>query len=59
MRMTTLDDFLAVNQEAIAQLAIADQLKFSQILLESARNALLGKHDSSDDEDDECLEDDE
>ncbi|WP_019499164.1 hypothetical protein [Pseudanabaena sp. PCC 6802] len=57
--MTLLDDFLARNGDAIAQLSIADQLKLSQILLDSVGSALFGKQDSSDEEDYECIEDDE
>ena len=58
--MTTLDDFLAVNEATLKSMSIADQLKLSHYLIEAVANALFGKQDS-DDEDDgegyECVED--
>jgi hypothetical protein len=55
--MTTLDDFLAVNEATLKSMAIADQLKLSHYLIEAVANALFGAQDSEDDgEDYECVE---
>ena len=59
--MTTLDDFLAQNEEAIASMAIADRILLARSLLDSVASTLVGStidpQDDSDDDDYECAED--
>jgi CHASE1-domain containing sensor protein len=47
---------LIVNEATLKSMAIADQLKLSQSLIESVANALFGEQDS-DDESYECVDD--
>jgi hypothetical protein len=55
--VTTLDDFLAVNETALKSMSIADRLKLSHYLIEAVANALFGAQDSDDGEDYECVDD--
>jgi hypothetical protein len=54
--VTTLDDFLAVNETALKSMSIADQLKLSHYLIEAVTNNLFGQ-DSDYDDDYECVDD--
>jgi hypothetical protein len=58
--VTTLLDFLAVNEATLKSMSIADQLKLSHYLIEAVEDALFGVQDSDnedDDEDYECVDD--
>jgi hypothetical protein len=58
--VTTLLDFLAVNEAALKSMSVADQLKLSHHLIEAVTNALFGEQDSDDKddgEDYECVDD--
>jgi hypothetical protein len=60
--VTTLDDFLAVNEATLKSMAIADQLKLSHHLIETVANNLFGVQDSDDEDDSEdyeCVDDEE
>jgi hypothetical protein len=61
--VTTLDDFLGQNAEAIASMAIAERILLASSLLDSVASSLLGTDiDPPDDEDYEgyeCAEEDE
>ncbi len=61
--MTTLDDFLSENEEAILSMAIADKILLAHSLLDSVASTLIGTDiapDNGDDSEDyECLEEDE
>jgi hypothetical protein len=60
--VTTLDDFLGQNAEAIASMAIADKILLARSLLDSVSSTLVGTDiDPQDDEDYdyECIEEDE
>jgi hypothetical protein len=60
--VTTLNDFLRQNAEAIASMAIADKILLARSLLDSVSSTLLGTDiDPQDDEDYdyECIEEDE
>jgi hypothetical protein len=60
--VTTLDDFLAQNEEAIASMAIADRILLARSLLDSVFSTLVGATEVTDDSDDEtyeCVEEDE
>ncbi len=48
--MTTLDDFLAVNETALKSMSIADRLKLSHYLIEAVEDALFGVQDSDEDD---------
>ncbi len=57
--MTTLDDFLAQNEEAFIAMSIADRILLARSLLDSVSAGLLGETiapDESDDYDYECIE---
>ena len=58
--MTTLDDFLAQNEEAIASMAIADRILLARSLLDSVASTLIGNSTApetdDDDENYECAE---
>jgi hypothetical protein len=60
--VTTLDDFLAQNEEAIASMAIADKILLARSLLDSVASTLVGStidpQEDGDDEGYECVEDD-
>jgi hypothetical protein len=58
--VTTLDDFLGQNAEAIASMAIADKILLARSLLDSVSSSLLGTDIDPQDEDDtdyECIDD--
>jgi hypothetical protein len=58
--VTTLDDFLAENEEAILSMAIADRILLARSLLDSVSSTLVGETvtpDDSGDDDYECVED--
>ncbi|WP_019501341.1 hypothetical protein [Pseudanabaena sp. PCC 6802] len=59
--MTTLDDFLAQNEEAIIAMSIADRILLARSLLDSVASTLVGSaidaQDDGDDENYECAED--
>jgi hypothetical protein len=59
--VTTLDDFLSENEEAILSMAIADRILLARSLLDSVASTLIGNSIASEtDEDDqeyECAED--
>jgi hypothetical protein len=59
--MTTLDDFLAQNEEAIISMSITDRILLARSLLDSVASTLVGStidaQDDGDDEDYECAED--
>jgi hypothetical protein len=57
--VTTLDDFLAENEEAILSMAIADRILLARSLLDSVFSTLVGASDATDDETYECVEEDE
>jgi hypothetical protein len=61
--VTTLDDFLTQNEEAILSMAIADKILLACSLLDSVSSTLIGTDiapDNGDDSEDyECLEEDE
>jgi hypothetical protein len=60
--VTTLDDFLAENEEAILSMAIADKILLARSLLDSVFSTLVGETaalDGSSDDDYECVEEDE
>jgi hypothetical protein len=61
--VTTLDDFLEQNAEAITSMAISDKILLARSLLDSVSSTLLGTDiDPQDDEDYEgyeCVEEDE
>ena len=54
--MTTLLDFLAVNEATLKSMSIADRLKLSHYLIEAVANALFGEQDSDDEDDGEDYE---
>jgi hypothetical protein len=60
--VTTLDDFLGQNAEAIASMAISDKILLARGLLDSVSSTLLGTdiapQDDEDDTDYECIDDD-
>jgi hypothetical protein len=58
--VTTLDDFLGQNAEAIASMAITDKILLARSLLDSVSSSLLGTDIDPQDEDDtdyECIDD--
>jgi putative N-acetylmannosamine-6-phosphate epimerase len=60
--VTTLDDFLSENEEAIISMSIADRILLARSLLDSVSSTLVGATDATDDssdEDYECVEEDE
>jgi hypothetical protein len=59
--VTTLDDFLSENEEAILSMAIADRILLARSLLDSVSSTLVGtdiapKNGGDDDEEYECAE---
>jgi hypothetical protein len=55
--VTTLDDFLAENEEAIASMAIADRILLARSLLDSVASTLIGNSTAPEtDEDDQDYE---
>jgi hypothetical protein len=58
--MTTLDDFLSENEEAILSMAIADRILLARSLLDSVASTLIGNSTApatdDDDENYECAE---
>jgi hypothetical protein len=61
--VTTLDDFLGQNEEAILSMSITDRILLARSLLDSVASTLVGTDiDPQDDEDYEgyeCVEEDE
>ncbi len=58
--MTTLDDFLAENEEAIISMSITDRILLARSLLDSVSSTLVGETVAIGDGDDyECIEEDE
>ena len=58
--MTTLDDFLAQNEEAIISMSIADRILLARSLLDSVSSTLVGEAVAIGDSDDyECIEENE
>jgi hypothetical protein len=60
--VTTLDDFLSENEEAIISMSITDRILLARSLLDSVSSTLVGATtatDDSGDEDYECAEEDE
>jgi hypothetical protein len=60
--VTTLDDFLGQNEEAILSMSITDRILLARSLLDSVASTLVGTDvDPQDDEDYdyECIEEDE
>jgi hypothetical protein len=59
--VTTLDDFLSENEEAILSMAIADRILLARSLLDSVASTLVGStidaQNDGDDDDYECAED--
>ncbi|WP_019500888.1 hypothetical protein [Pseudanabaena sp. PCC 6802] len=55
--MTTLDDFLSENEEAILSMVIADRILLARSLLDSVASNLIGNSTAPEtDEDDEDYE---
>jgi putative N-acetylmannosamine-6-phosphate epimerase len=60
--VTTLDDFLSENEEAIISMSITDRILLARSLLDSVSSTLVGATDAPDDSSDqdyECVEEDE
>ena len=58
--MTTLDDFLSENEEAIISMSITDRILLARSLLDSVSSTLIGNSTASETGDDdsnyECIE---
>jgi hypothetical protein len=58
--VTTLDDFLSENEEAIISMSIADRILLARSLLDSVSSTLVGEAVAIVASDDyECIEEDE
>jgi hypothetical protein len=59
--VTTLDDFLSENEEAILSMAITDRILLARSLLDSVASTLIGNstvpETDEDDQEYECAED--
>jgi hypothetical protein len=51
--VTTLDDFLSENEEAIASMAIADRILLARSLLDSVASTLIGNSTAPETDEDE------